>query len=299
MELKNKIVMNKAKNKSSVQLNFEKILKSQFNKILKEGKMEQEYINYLKNENKSSGTIESYLFYLKCYKKWLKDSTQKEFNKLYRENIQDYIAYMRINKKTKKGMHLKAQTINVHISSLIKFNKFLVKTGRQTDMVISEDDIIPVQKNGVNPCKVTQDEIREFRQSILEYESRSLNNFETKRNFCMVTFFQYCGLRKTECLSIEIDDISTETKDLTIRGKGGKERTVYLNDKCISALKEYLKVRPQNAGKYLFVTRESIGKDKMMDKSTVNKIFSKHSKKITPHQERHRLGNLWTRIRNI
>ena len=70
-------------------------------------------------------------------------------------------------------------------------------------------------------------------------------------------------------------------------GKGNKQRTVYLNDKCISAIKEYLKVRPKNAGKYLFVTRESIGKDKKMDRTTVNKIFKKFSDTVTPHQERH------------
>jgi len=36
-----------------------------------------------------------------------------------------------------------------------------------------------------------------------------------------------------------------------------------------------------------FVTRESIGKDKPMNRTTVNKIFNKHSDKMTPHQERH------------
>jgi len=250
--------------------------------------MEQEYINYLRNQNKSNGTIKTYLLNLECYKKWLKDSTGKEFKKLYRENVQDYISYMRNIKKNQNGLHLKGQTINVHISSLIKFNEFLVKTGRQEDLVITEDDNIPIQKNGINPCKVTQEEIREFRQNILEDESRSLNNFETIRNYCMVTFLQYCGIRISECISIEIGDISIETKELIIRhGKGNKQRTVFLNDKCISSLKNYLKVRPENAGKYLFVTRESIGKDKPMNRTTVNKIFNKHSDKMTPHQERH------------
>lgn len=74
---------------------------------------------------------------------------------------------MRNIKKTKQGLHLNAQSINVHISSLIKFNKFLVKSGTQTDIVVTEDDIISVQKSGVNPCKVTQKEIQEFRQNIL------------------------------------------------------------------------------------------------------------------------------------
>lgn len=262
--------------------------------------MEQEFINYLKKQNKSDGTIKTYLLNLKCYKKWLSGSSEKEVKELYRENIQDYICYLRNNKKTKKGLHLKAQTINVHISSLIKFNEFLVKTGKQKEMVISEDDNIAIQKTGVNPCKVTQREIREFRQNILEDESRSLNNFETIRNFCMVTILQYCGIRISECISIEIDDISIETKELTIRhGKGNKQRTVYLNDKCINSLKNYLKVRPINAGKYLFVTRESIGKDKPMNRTTVNKIFKKHSNKITPHQERHGWATYGLESRNL
>lgn len=255
--------------------------------------MEQEFINYLKNENKTDGTIKTYLEKIECYKIWLKDSTGTEFKKLYRENIQDYISYLRNIKTTKKGLHLKAQTINVHISSLIKFNEFLVKTGKQTDIVITEDDNISIQRNIVNPCKVTYDEIKKFRQDILEDEGRSLTNWETKRNYCMVTILQFCGLRISECLAILNEDIEValKTMELTIRnGKGAKQRKVYLNDKCVSSIKEYLKVRPENTSKYFFVTRESIKKDKPMDRTTVNKIFNNHSETLTPHQERHRLG---------
>lgn len=252
--------------------------------------MEQEYVNYLKDKNKTNGTIQTYLLNLECYKRWLHDTTGSEFKKLYRENVQDYIAYLRNIRKTKKGLPLKAQSINVHISSLIKFNEFLVKTGKQEKIVITEEDTIPVQKKGVNPCKVTQDEIQKFRQDILEAECRSLNNFEVKRNFCMVTILQFCGVRISECISIECNDIDValRTRELVIRnGKGNKQRTIYLNDKCISAIKGYLEVRPENAGKYLFVTRESTGKDKPMDRTTMNKMFNKHSDKLTPHQERH------------
>ena len=62
-----------------------------------------------------------------------------------------------------------------------------------------------------------------------------------------------------------MEDFNLDKTELVIRyGKGGKQRTLYLNDKCISAIKEYLKVRSENAGRYLFVTRESAGKDKKM-----------------------------------
>ena len=37
--------------------------------------------------------------------------------------------------------------------------------------------------------------LHDFRQNILEAESRSLTNWETKRNFCIVTILQYCGIR--------------------------------------------------------------------------------------------------------
>lgn len=254
--------------------------------------MEEEYINYLKNQNKTDGTITTYLLGLSCYIKWFQDTTGKELNKLYRENILDYISYLRNIKRTKKGLPLKAETVNVHISSLIKYNKFLVKTGKQNEIVITEGDTLSIQKNGINPCKVTRDEIQEFKQNILEYESRSLNNFETIRNYCMVNILQYCGIRISECISIEMEDFNLDTAELIIRrGKGDKQRIVYINDKCINAIKEYLKVRPENAGKYLFVTRQSTGKNKKMNRTTVNKIFNKHSDKMTPHQERHRLGN--------
>ena len=95
-------------------------------------------------------------------------------------------------------------------------------TGRQAEMVISENDCLKIQKVGINPCKVTQDEIQKFRQDILEAESRSLNNWETKRNFCIVTLLQYCGIRISECISIKLADISTETGELIIRSGKGK-----------------------------------------------------------------------------
>ncbi len=189
---------------------------------------------------------------------------------------------------TKKGLPLKAQTINANISGLIKFNKFLVETGKQANMVITENDCLKIQKSRINPCKVSKDEIQKFRQDILEAESRSLNNWETKRNFCIVTLMQYCGVRISECISIKLDDISTETGELIVRnGKGGKQRILYLNSKCISAIEGYLDVRPETNNEYLFITRESVNKNKPINRVSVNMIFSKFSDKITPHQERH------------
>jgi site-specific recombinase XerD len=66
------------------------------------------------------------------------------------------------------------------------------------------------------------------------------------RDFCMMTLFLNCGMRLSELVSINLNDCQS-TKDprggeqityLTVRGKGDKERIVYLNDACVSAMEK-------------------------------------------------------------
>lgn len=152
----------------------------------------EEFEKYLKLNKKSQETIKNYILAVEIYKKWLLESTNVEFSKLIRENIIDFIFYMRKVKKSKKGIPLRAESINQYISGLVKFNEYLVKTGKQKDIVVTSKDKIKVQRNGVNPCKVTNDEIKEFRQKILESNCRSLNDFERIRNYCLVCILEFC-----------------------------------------------------------------------------------------------------------
>ncbi len=80
----------------------------------------------------------------------------------------------------------------------------------------------------------------------LEDSLELLNSVEgenQKRDYCILTFFLNCGLRLSELCGLNLSSI-TEDGVMTVIGKGNKERIVYLNDACISALKEYLAVRP-------------------------------------------------------
>lgn len=77
------------------------------------------------------------------------------------------------------------------------------------------------------------------------------------RDYCILTFFLNCGMRLSELVGINLEDIS-ENK-LTVTGKGNKERTLYLNDACLSALEAYLKVRPADGLKdknALFISKQ-------------------------------------------
>lgn len=78
----------------------------------------------------------------------------------------------------------------------------------------------------------------------LEQSIELLNNTQSKfaeRDFCIILLFLNCGMRLSELASINLNDINNDT--LRIIGKGNKERFVYLNDACLSAIDDYVKVR--------------------------------------------------------
>lgn len=80
----------------------------------------------------------------------------------------------------------------------------------------------------------------------LEESQRLLDCIDGKfkeRDYCIVTLFLNCGMRLSELVSLNYNDISSD-HTMRIVGKGGKERTVYLNDMCVDAINEYMKVRP-------------------------------------------------------
>ena len=157
----------------------------------------------------------------------------------------------------------------------MKYNKFLVEAGIQKEIVIQENDFIKIQKQHINPCKVNTTDIEKFRQQILEHE--------TKRDYAIVTVILYIGLRISECLNIKMNDFDLNSKEIIVKnGKGGKVRTVYMNDKVVEAIKEYLKERKGDS-KYLFVSRQS----NKVSRSRINQIFNKYSNVLTPHGCRH------------
>jgi len=86
---------------------------------------------------------------------------------------------------------------------------------------------------------------------------------ENKRDYCMLTLLLNCGLRISELTGINISDIKKDT--LTIVGKGNKERTIYLNNACINAIKSYMEIRP---------------KDKVKDRDAL--FLNKNNERISP-----------------
>ncbi len=187
---------------------------------------------------------------------------------LFRANVLDYISYMR----NIKNYHPKS--VNNHLSSLRAYNEFLISSGCQTEMAILKNDFMKVQVQYANPCTVEQKDVEAFRQRLLEGGS--------KRDFAIVTLYTYTGIRRSECVNLKLEHVDLVAKEIYIVGKGDKYRTVYLNDKTVHAIREYLKVR-NSESPYLFVSRQS---DRMAA-SRINQIFNQYSDIITPKMLRH------------
>ncbi|MDR2654859.1 MAG: tyrosine-type recombinase/integrase [Oscillospiraceae bacterium] len=62
------------------------------------------------------------------------------------------------------------------------------------------------------------------------------------RDYCILTLFLNCGLRLAELVGINVSDIRKDS--LRVLGKGSKERMIYLNEACLSAIRDYMSVRP-------------------------------------------------------
>ena len=132
---------------------------------------------------------------------------------------------------------------------------------------------------------------------------KSVDGEYKERDYCILTLFLNCGMRLSELVGINMNDIM-ENNMLRIFGKGRKERIVYLNEACNHALQEYLKVRPENAEdkNALFISK----RNKRISKETVQFMVYKSIDKIglgeqgySVHKLRHTAATLMYQHGNV
>ena len=118
------------------------------------------------------------------------------------------------------------------------------------------------------------------------------------RDLAIVTLLVGTGIRVSECVGINIDDIDFDTNGVRITRKGGNQSTVYFGEEVEQALKDYLEER-KNAEtespdeKALFLS----SKGRRINVRSVQLLVKKYSsvsvklKKITPHKLRSTYGS--------
>lgn len=99
-----------------------------------------------------------------------------------------------------------------------------------------------------------------------------------ERDYCILTLFLNCGLRVSEMASLNYTDIHQDDT-MRVVGKGNKERIIYLNSACVSAIQNYMRVRPVDGvkDKYaLFISRNH----RRMSVKTIQAMVYKYLEKI-------------------
>ncbi|MCK8827219.1 tyrosine-type recombinase/integrase [Natroniella acetigena] len=144
-----------------------------------------------------------------------------------------------------------------------------------------------------------------LKESNIKNYIRAIKNHNSKnksRDLAITKVFIYCGLRISELVNLNLNDINYQEQSIKFYGKGNKERYVPLHSEVITAIKDYLpdrkEISPSNfdAKEALFLSnrgnRISVRTVQKMVKKYAKKAGIKDAEKITPHKLRHTFASL-------
>jgi len=192
------------------------------------------YRRFLKRMNISPNTVKSYLNGLKLFVIWLDVPIEET---TYRKIIA-YMDYL-------LGKRLKPKTINCYLNSVCQFYHYL-----------AEEEEVPI----VNPVKKPNimKLPRGLPKHLKEEQIKILfENLKGPRDRAMFMMMLRCGLRVEEVAHLSLGSIDLKRRILFIQdGKGAKDRVVYISNDALTALLEYLRVRPTNTVKKVFLVEK-------------------------------------------
>ena len=255
------------------------------------------FINYLRIKQKSENTIKGYKVDLCMFYDFLlskhnfNEITPKYLDEISLSELDEFLSYSK-NKKS-----VASSTQNRRKSSLQTFFKYLVEYDYIKNNMSLRLQAPKIEKR--LPVYMTLN------------ESKQLLNIidDNIRDKAIITLFLNCGLRLSELISININDINFETKTMKIVGKGDKQRTIYLNDACIKILQEYLQerkdiqkqIKNKESKNALFLNRyneriSKVGVERIVKKYIERLGLDKH---ITPHKLRHTFATIMFKYGNV
>ena len=193
------------------------------------------YAACLMVDGKSEKTIAIYIRQLQRFS----DSIGKPFDEISTYEIRYYLASL-------KDTGVSFRTLENYRSYISAFFQWLTR----------EDFIIKNPCDKIAPIKYTI----EVRHPFTDTEIDSLrSSCITERNRALVELLLSSGLRVTELISLNIDDIDFNRLSVHVRsGKGQKERITYMTDVCAMHLKKYLFTRTdQKPALFLSATKKN------------------------------------------
>lgn len=164
----------------------------------------------------SINTLNSYKNY---FIKFLLHHSDKEINKLTKEEIENYIYYLlKVQKISESRQNMTINAIKFYYEHVLGMARTLYTIARP-------------KKNQTLP-------------NVIELENvvKLINSPKNIKHKCILHLLYSAGLRKSEIMSLRIADIHSETGQIFIKGaKGKRDRYTVLSDVTLDLLRRYYK----------------------------------------------------------
>jgi site-specific recombinase XerD len=250
-----------------------------------------DFLEYLEIQKGCSPlTIRRYLHYLKRFYNWLsKNSPVTKPEDINLELVRRYRLYL-AHLRARDGVPLERVTQSYHIVALRAFLRYLLV---QRDIPTLSPDKIELPKQGsrsitfLNPSQIER----------LLNSPKIADNAGLRDRTILETLFS-TGLRVSELVSLNRDQVDLERREFGVKGKGNKLRVVFLSDTAAEWIERYLKSR-QDDFKPLFIRYSGMvdirnnGEKMRLTSRSIQRIVAKYAKRagvpieVTPHTLRH------------
>lgn len=249
-----------------------------------------DFLEYLEIEkNCSRLTIRDYRHYLDRFSKWYSSTLPgKTINDLKLEDVKKFRLYLAHYADT-KGLTLKRVTQNYYVIALRSFLRWLFKNDIET---LSPEKIDLPKTESRSLLFLNRNQLQ------LLLNTPDISQPAGLRDKTIMEVLFSTGLRVSELVKLNRDQISFDRREFGVIGKGGKARVVFLSADACQWIEKYLAVR-EDLWKPLFIRyggkKEEIVADEKMRLSvrSVQRILEKYVKKArlpvkaTPHTMRH------------
>lgn len=227
-------------------------------------KLKRQYLEHLEIEKgRSLKTIENYDHYLSKFLAFSKINTPSQITERLAREYRLYLNRLELGKKTQ----------NYYVIALRSFLKFLAK-----------NEIESLNAEKLELAKVPQRELDLLDKNDLEKLLAVPNgeNLSDLRDKAILETFFSTGLRISELISLPRESIEKK-EEISVRGKGGKIRVVFLSSRARETIAKYLKKDVENVTDKLFpVTPRLI--QRMIRRYAIKAGIAK---KVSPHVLRH------------
>jgi len=233
-----------------------------------------DFFEYLEVEKNSSKlTIRDYRHYLETFAKWYTTSLPgKMISDLDLGTVRKYRVYL-ANRADEKGKTLKKVTQNYYVIALRSFLRFLIKNDHKT----LEPSKIELPKTESRSLKFLE---REQIDRLVTMPDTSKEDGVRDRTILELLFST--GLRVSELVKLNHEQINIERREFGVIGKGGRARVVFISDRAAEWIARYVTMRT-DVFKPLFirysgaVDEEDTGEKMRLTVRSVERIVKKYT----------------------